>query len=254
MVLRHDCDQRTVDRVIERIGINRSVRVVDATETRTRYVVRKGEMQTNIRIRKSLATGVVVFATAGAVLLPTSAPASAATSATTVATVTTSNSASAGAVAPAETPTVQPSRRKKRARANVRTGPSRWRGKRVRHPNGRKFPRSVRRWANLVKSVMREHRIKRRYLRGILAQIQQESGGNPNAVNRWDSNARRGTPSKGLLQVIAPTYRAYAKRGFRSTRYQKVPYTNIWASLKYVKKTYGKKKFRSWNRGHNQGY
>jgi len=213
-------------------------------------------MQTNKRIGISITTGVVAFVTAGVVALPTTTPASAATSPTTlagVATASTTNSASASVVVPGQSPTVQPSRRK-RARANVRTGPSKWRGKRLRHPNGRKFPRKVIRWANLVKSVMREHRIKRRYLRGILAQIQQESGGNPKAVNRWDSNARRGTPSKGLLQVIAPTYRAYAKPGRRSRRYQKVPYTNVWASLNYVKKTYGKKKFRYWNRGYNQGY
>lgn len=144
--------------------------------------------------------------------------------------------------------------RRKRVRATVDTGPSKWRGKKLRHPNGRRFHRNVKRWANLVRSVMREHRIKRRYLRGILAQIQQESSGNPYAVNRWDSNARRGTPSKGLLQVIAPTYKAHAKPGFRRLKYQTVPYTNIWASLNYVKRNYGMKKFRSWNRGYNQGY
>lgn len=206
-------------------------------------------MQAYHRIRISVATGVVAVATAGAVSLPAAAPASAATQAGPAAAVVSATSAAV----PAQAPVVNQSRRK-RVRATVDTGPSKWRGKKLRHPNGRRFHRNVKRWANLVRSVMREHRIKRRYLRGILAQIQQESSGNPYAVNRWDSNARRGTPSKGLLQVIAPTYKAHAKPGFRRLKYQTVPYTNIWASLNYVKRNYGMKKFRSWNRGYNQGY
>lgn len=138
--------------------------------------------------------------------------------------------------------------------AMVRMGPSQWKGERLRHPNGRKFPAKVERWANLVSLVMAEHKVPQRYLPGVLAQIQQESSGRPEAVNRWDSNAHRGTPSKGLLQVIAPTYRHFAKDGYRNTRYQTVPYTNIYASLNYVKKSYGMGKFRSWTNGHNQGY
>lgn len=37
----------------------------------------------------------------------------------------------------------------------------------------------------------------------------QESGGDPRAVNRWDSNWFAGTPSKGLFQVIEPTWEAH---------------------------------------------
>lgn len=138
--------------------------------------------------------------------------------------------------------------------AMVRMGPSQWKGERLRHPEGGRFPAKVERWANLVSLVMAEHGVPQRHLPGVLAQIQQESSGRPEAVNRWDSNARRGTPSKGLLQVIAPTYRHFAKDGYRHKRYQTVPYTNIYASLNYVKKTYGMGKFRSWTNGHNQGY
>lgn len=103
-------------------------------------------------------------------------------------------------------------------------------------------------------AVMAEHRIPGRYLPGILAQIQQESGGDPNSVNNWDINAQRGYPSKGLLQVIAPTYRANAKRGYGHLKYQAVPYTNVWAALQYVKRRYGMRKFSAWNHGHNQAY
>ena len=138
--------------------------------------------------------------------------------------------------------------------ADLRTRESAWRGFPLRHPSGGRFYPTVTRWANLVLAVMGEHRIPAKYLPGILAQIQQESSGNPYAVNMWDSNAARGTPSKGLLQVILPTYRAYAKPGFRSSHYQTVPYTNIWAALNYAIDRYGRGKFASWNRGHNQGY
>jgi hypothetical protein len=43
---------------------------------------------------------------------------------------------------------------------------------------------------------------------GIKAIIMHESGGNPNAINNWDSNAVAGTPSQGLMQTIPSTFRA----------------------------------------------
>jgi hypothetical protein len=43
-----------------------------------------------------------------------------------------------------------------------------------------------------------------------LRQIQTESGGNLNAVNLTDSNARAGHPSVGLLQIIPSTFAAYS--------------------------------------------
>lgn len=41
-----------------------------------------------------------------------------------------------------------------------------------------------------------------------LRRMNQESGGNPTAVNRTDINWQHGTPSVGLMQVIGPTYAA----------------------------------------------
>jgi hypothetical protein len=154
----------------------------------------------------------------------------------------------------APAPEAAPGQGGKNQMATIDTGPSEWQGRKLRHPRGGKFYPAVIRWANLVKMVMWEKKIPRRFLKGVLAQIQQESAGDPNAVNNWDVNAARGTPSKGLLQVIAPTYRYYAKPGYRNLRYQTVPYTNLWAALEYVLDRYGKKKFKSWNRGYNQGY
>ena len=39
------------------------------------------------------------------------------------------------------------------------------------------------------------------------ARAMQESGGDPNAVNNYDSNAQAGTPSKGVVQVIEPEWK-----------------------------------------------
>ena len=70
-----------------------------------------------------------------------------------------------------------------------------------------------------------------------LFQMQTESGGNPKAINLRDRNARNGTPSKGLMQVIDPTFRAYARKGFSKNIYD--PMSNILASLRYARATYG---------------
>lgn len=69
-----------------------------------------------------------------------------------------------------------------------------------------------------------------------LYQMQTESGGNPKAINLWDSNAKKGIPSKGLMQVIDPTFRAYAMPGF-SNIYD--PLSNILASIRYAVSRYG---------------
>jgi Transglycosylase SLT domain len=137
---------------------------------------------------------------------------------------------------------------------SVDIGPSQWKGRALRHPSGAKFDPQVLRWANVTVKVMDELKIPRKYLPGILAQMQQESDGDPKAVNNWDGNAAAGTPSKGLLQVIAPTYRDHAKAGYTALKYQTVPYTNIYAALRYVKAAYGMGKFSSWNGGANHGY
>jgi len=46
---------------------------------------------------------------------------------------------------------------------------------------------------------------------GVLSEMARlESGFRPNAANDWDSNAAAGTPSKGLMQFIKPTFDSYA--------------------------------------------
>lgn len=48
----------------------------------------------------------------------------------------------------------------------------------------------------------------------ILNVIQHESGGRANAVNNWDSNAKAGNPSKGILQFTGTTFAHYAVPGY----------------------------------------
>lgn len=74
-------------------------------------------------------------------------------------------------------------------------------------------------------------------LERLLYQMQTESGGNPNAINNWDINAINGTPSKGLMQVIDPTFRAYAMAGYDKNIYD--PLSNMLASIRYAVSTYG---------------
>lgn len=74
-------------------------------------------------------------------------------------------------------------------------------------------------------------------LNALLNQMRTESNGNPNAINLWDPNAMKGTPSKGLLQVIDPTFRQYAMPGYNSNIYD--PLSNILASIRYALATYG---------------
>ncbi|MEU7025867.1 LysM peptidoglycan-binding domain-containing protein [Streptomyces sp. NPDC046275] len=72
---------------------------------------------------------------------------------------------------------------------------------------------------------------------GIYRNIMRESSGNPQAINNWDSNAAAGTPSKGLLQVIDPTFRAYHVAGTSFDPYD--PVANITAACNYAADRYG---------------
>jgi len=114
----------------------------------------------------------------------------------------------------------------------------------------------VLRWGNLVAGVLKEFNLDQKYVYGVLRQMQQESSGNPDAINLEDSNARAGTPSKGLMQVIAPTYQSNAKPGYTDLNYQSVPYYNVWAAIHYVltHEGYGIQKLENWNNGSNMAY
>ncbi|MCW0216618.1 MAG: transglycosylase SLT domain-containing protein [Pseudonocardia sp.] len=95
----------------------------------------------------------------------------------------------------------------------------------------------VQRWAPLVLQALAMLGQPASYLGITLRRMNQESGGNPNIVNNWDINAKRGTPSGGLMQTIAPTYRAYADPRRNLGMFD--PLSNILASMRYALARYG---------------
>lgn len=92
-------------------------------------------------------------------------------------------------------------------------------------------------WRGTVVTVLRGTGREAGLADRTLAQIKIESGGNPNAINDYDINAKNGTPSIGLLQVIKPTFVAHADPRFPGG--QRDPEANIAAALNYVDKRYG---------------
>lgn len=72
---------------------------------------------------------------------------------------------------------------------------------------------------------------------GIYRNIMRESSGNAQAINLWDSNAAAGIPSKGLLQVIDPTFQTYHVDGTSWDIYD--PVANITAACNYAAANYG---------------
>lgn len=96
----------------------------------------------------------------------------------------------------------------------------------------------VERWRNVaIRALKMTGQYSTANLNALLNQMRTESNGNPKAINLWDPNAMKGTPSKGLMQVIDPTFRQYAMPGFNSNIYD--PLSNILASIKYALATYG---------------
>ena len=96
----------------------------------------------------------------------------------------------------------------------------------------------VERWRNVaIRALKMTGQYSTSNLNALLNQMRTESNGNPNAVNNWDINAKNGTPSKGLMQVIDQTFKAYAMPGFNSNIYD--PLSNILASIRYALATYG---------------
>jgi hypothetical protein len=70
-----------------------------------------------------------------------------------------------------------------------------------------------------------------------LRRMAQESGGNPFAVNNWDSNAKRGDPTSGLMQNIPSAFTSRAKE--LANRGVFDGFANIVASIRYTLARYG---------------
>ncbi len=92
-------------------------------------------------------------------------------------------------------------------------------------------------WSSLVAMVLMMLGQPASSLAGNLRRINLESGGNPNAINLTDSNARAGHPSQGLMQTIPSTFAAYA--GPFAHRGITDPLANIYAGDAYGISRYG---------------
>ncbi|MCY8025659.1 phage tail tape measure protein [Bacillus sonorensis] len=74
------------------------------------------------------------------------------------------------------------------------------------------------------------------WIPGLVTIAMKESGGNPNAINLWDSNAKAGHPSQGLMQTIPSTFNANKFPGHNNILN---PIDNILAAINYIKRRYG---------------
>ncbi|MCE4945352.1 MULTISPECIES: transglycosylase SLT domain-containing protein [Streptomyces] len=91
-------------------------------------------------------------------------------------------------------------------------------------------------WIRQSLDIMKSKGIPGSY-EGLHRNIMRESSGNPNAVNGWDVNAQNGIPSKGLLQVIQPTFETYHVAGTADKLTD--PVANITAAANYAAHRYG---------------
>ncbi|MFD8088607.1 transglycosylase SLT domain-containing protein [Streptomyces malaysiensis] len=106
-----------------------------------------------------------------------------------------------------------------------------------------KVGKGVQRWTPQVLDALKQLHQPSSYLGITLRRMNQESGGNPLAVNLWDSNAKAGYPSTGLMQVIRPTFQHYAgkyrKKGPFMYGVSVDPLANIYSSMRYALAAYG---------------
>lgn len=105
-------------------------------------------------------------------------------------------------------------------------------------PAGGPPPGNVQAWIDQAIEILRQQGINvgPEDAQRIWQIIQHESGGNPHAINNWDSNAAKGTPSKGLMQCIDPTFDSYKVAGHGDIWN---PVDNICAGVNYAISRYG---------------
>ncbi|MFC0439785.1 transglycosylase SLT domain-containing protein [Kutzneria buriramensis] len=96
----------------------------------------------------------------------------------------------------------------------------------------------VKEWIDEAMKILQENGVDTSKMseNDIWAIIQHESGGNPHAINLWDSNAKAGHPSKGLMQCIDSTFQSNKLPGHDDI-YN--PVDNIIAGVRYSIARYG---------------
>jgi peptidoglycan hydrolase-like protein with peptidoglycan-binding domain len=97
----------------------------------------------------------------------------------------------------------------------------------------------VTRWLPVVTCALRLLHLPQtaEYANDVLLVIAHESGGNPAAMNGWDINAKRGDPSRGLMQVIGRVFVKYRSPALPNNIFD--PAANVYAALAYATAVYG---------------
>ncbi|PTE62634.1 phage tail tape measure protein [Staphylococcus epidermidis] len=96
--------------------------------------------------------------------------------------------------------------------------------------------------ANARKAIKRAQailggRYKSSYITEQMMRVaKRESNFQAGAVNNWDSNAKAGTPSKGMFQMIGPTFKAFAKSGYGNIMN---PVHQAISAMRYIVSRYG---------------
>ena len=95
----------------------------------------------------------------------------------------------------------------------------------------------VQQWRSTVLAALARVHQPASLLDVVLRRMNQESSGDVKAINLWDANAKNGTPSKGLMQLIDPTFAAYRDKGLPNDIWN--PMANVTASMRYAIARYG---------------
>ncbi|OMH20208.1 hypothetical protein AC231_05430 [Clostridium pasteurianum] len=94
-------------------------------------------------------------------------------------------------------------------------------------------PGSVTDW---LKEAIKLTGVPESWLPALQTIAMHESSGNPNDINNWDSNAKAGHPSQGLMQTIPSTFAENMVSGHNQILN---PIDNAAAAINYIKSRYG---------------
>ena len=91
--------------------------------------------------------------------------------------------------------------------------------------------RGAEQWVPLIDRILTEKGLPLSYRDAVVHRMDQESDGNPRAINNYDSNAKAGNPSKGGMQTTQTTFDAFADPGHGDIWSME---DNLRASINYV--------------------
>lgn len=106
-------------------------------------------------------------------------------------------------------------------------------------------------WRDLAMEAMRREGFNAddpRQVNAMLSQIQSESGGDPNILQKVIDVNSGGNEAQGLLQVIPGTFAAFRDPSLPNDRTD--PLANMVAALRYYRATYGNDLTTFWGQGH----